>query len=115
MNSSLFDLFLIKNTACRAYLQATLPVAYGGLGIRLISDVALAGFLSSVCSTVQSEQNLLTHTLHYTYDTNEYWLSSFQSWSQSYQGPMPELKIYQSSWDKVISEFKFQNLIHSTN
>ena len=87
----------------RSYLQATLPIAQGGLGIRSALDIALAGFLSSVCATVQTVQSLIPPNLTYTYDTNEYWNSAFSIWSQSFGSSMPELKIYQSSWDKVIT------------
>ena len=40
----------------RAYNQATLPIALGGLGLRPAMEVALAGFLSSVCATKVEDQ-----------------------------------------------------------
>ena len=80
-----------------------LPISYGGVGTQQATDVSLAGFLSSVCATVQTVQSLIPPNLTYTYDTNEYWNSAFSIWSQSFGSSMPELKIYQSSWDKVIT------------
>ena len=49
-----------------AYQQATLPIAYGGLGIRLATEVALVGFLSSVCATSSTVQSLLPQTTQFT-------------------------------------------------
>ena len=46
-----------------AYQQATLPIAYGGLGIRLATEVVLVGFLSSVCATSSTVQSLLPQNL----------------------------------------------------
>ena len=85
----------------RAYQQATLPIAYGGLGIRLATDIAVVGYLSSVCASAPMVQNLLPQSFSHTYDKDEFWESAFSKWLQhSSQDTAPELKIYQSTWDK---------------
>ena len=43
----------------RAYNQATLPIVLGGLGLRPAMEVALVGFLSSVCATKVITRSLL--------------------------------------------------------
>ena len=50
-----------------SYDQATLPVAKGGLGIRPATEIAIPGFLSSVCSTAPMVQNLLPPNMFYSY------------------------------------------------
>ena len=94
--------------------QATLPIAFGGLGICQATDIALVGFLSNVCATASTVQSLLQYSIH-THHSNEHWESAFNVWSQSFQSSMQDFKIYQSRWDKVISEFKFQNLLQSAD
>ena len=104
------------NLSERAYIQATLPIAYGGLGIRLATDIALVGFLSSVCATTAAVQNVLPPNFSHTYYSNELWDSAFKLWcQQSPQKSAPELKIYQSEWDKVIYEYKYDTLLNSSH
>ena len=61
-----------------AHSQATLPIANGGLGLRLATDIALVGFLSSVCSTSETAKMLLP--LNQTIETNEHWENVFLNW-----------------------------------
>ena len=98
----------------RSYTQATLPIAYGGLGIRLSTDIALAGFLSSVCATTSMVQSLLPSGVSYSHLSNALWLSAFNKWSQNFQSTIPDKIIFQSSWDKPIYDFKLQNLLESS-
>ena len=96
-----------------AYSQATLPIANGGLGLRLATDIALVGFLSSVCATAATAQNLLPPSQANL--TNEYWETAFTIWKQqSSQTTKPEIPIYQSNWDKEIIDYRYQELLHST-
>ena len=55
---SLQDLLNVQLSSI-AYSQATLPVSFGGLGVRLASDLALPAFLSSVMSSSDMVQQLL--------------------------------------------------------
>ena len=95
-----------------AYKQATLPIAKGGLGLRLATEIALSGFLSSVCATKSKARNLLP--MNVTNATNVFWDSAFGKWKQlTSQINAPENPIYQSEWDKEIYEYNFQNLLSS--
>ena len=93
-----------------AYNQATLPISKGGLGLRLATEIALSGFLSSVCATKSMARNLLP--MNVTNATNFYWDLAFVKWKQlTSQITAPENPIYQSEWDKEVFEYNFEKLI----
>ena len=58
IKESLVDILNIS-LSVYAYKQLTLPIAKGGLGLHLTTEVALSGYLSSVCAT-KSTARLLT-------------------------------------------------------
>jgi hypothetical protein len=97
----------------RAYDQATLPVALGGLGLRPASEVALAGFLSSVCATKAISRSLMPPN---TGDQeNSLWESACSIWKdKAAQNEIPEIAIYQSNWDKELYDLRYQRLLHSS-
>ena len=47
----------------KSWLQSTLPVSKGGLGIRLASDLALPAFLSSAHGTILGANSLLPENI----------------------------------------------------
>ena len=47
----------------KSWLQSTLPVSKGGLGIRLASDLALPAFLSSAHGTISGANSLLPENI----------------------------------------------------
>ena len=95
-----------------AHTQATLPIAKGGLGLRLATEIALSGFLSSVCATKSSVRLLLPMNVNCA--TNVFWDSAFEKWQQlASQISAPENPIYQSEWDKEIYEYNYQKLLAS--
>ena len=95
-----------------AYNQATLPIAKGGLGLRLATEIALSGFLSSVCATKSTTRLLLPINVNNA--TNVFWDSAFVKWKQlASQNEAPENPIYQSEWDKVVYDNNYQNLLNS--
>ena len=61
-----------------AYSQATLPIANGGLGLRLATDIALVGYLSSVCATSEIVKMLLPP--NQTIEKNQFWEKAFSNW-----------------------------------
>ena len=94
----------------KAYNQATLPIAKGGLGLRLASEIALSGFLSSVCATKLTTRLLLP--INVTNATNIFWDSAFEKWKHlSTKITSPENPMYQSNWDKEIYEHNYQSLL----
>ena len=93
--------------------QATLPVAKGGLGLRPATEVAIAGYLSSIHATSGIVQSLLPINMrgqqcnHYEPALNEWKLRSGSA-------NLPQNPIFQSEWDKPLYEARFDLLLHST-
>ena len=63
IKDSLVQILNISLTEC-FYKQLTLPIAKGGLGLRLTTDLALSGYLSSVSATKSKAQLLLPTYVH---------------------------------------------------
>ena len=95
-----------------AWSQATLPVSKGGLGLRPASEVALAGYLSSVNATAGIVQSLLPTNLRG--QQCKYYESALQEWkSHSGSVDLPQNPIFQSEWDKPLYEVRFDQLLQS--
>ena len=95
-----------------AWNQATLPVAKGGLGLRPATEVAIAGYLSSVHASSGIVQSLLPITvrgqqcIHYETALSEWKLRSGLV-------NLPQNPIFQSEWDKPLYEVRFDRLLQS--
>jgi hypothetical protein len=95
-----------------AWSQATLPVAKGGLGLRPATEVALAGYLSSVHASSGIVQSLLPDNLR-GQKCNHY-ESALSEWkSSSGSVVLPQNPIFQSEWDKPLYEARFDLLLNS--
>ena len=80
------------------WLQATLPIKDGGLGIRRVASLALPAFLASAASTLQLQDHILAST-HISDDPLAESLKSL--WEATF-GPSPAAQSAhrQSSWDR---------------
>ena len=79
-----------------AYNQVTLPISKGGLGLRSAKEIAISGYLSSVCATISAVNLLQPENSSYVEDC--YWLMAFQQWKNlSAKTEEPLKPIYQSS------------------
>ena len=95
-----------------AYNQVILPISKGGLGLRSAKEIAISGYLSSVCATISAVNLLQPENSSYVEDS--YWLMAFQQWKNlSAKTEEPSKPIYQSSWDKEICDQNYQNLLIS--
>ena len=75
-------------------------------------EVALSGFLSSVCATKAIKRSLLP--LYVDLESNRFWDSACNLWKiRSSQNSTPVLSIYQSSWNKELYDYRYQELLHS--
>ena len=103
LNISLSDL---------AHSQLTLPIAKGGLGLRLATEIAISGYLSSVKASSSAVNSLLPVNMLDVKD--DFWELAFNQWkiltSKDVEPSNPAL---QSSWDKEIIEYNYQNLVQS--
>ncbi|KAJ0182426.1 hypothetical protein K1T71_001795 [Dendrolimus kikuchii] len=94
----------------RIWTQATLPVRFGGLGVRKISSVALPAFLSSVHSTKKFFQEILHADLEPSLSTE-----ARNAWLVVCPGSsLPIVPSIQRSWDGPICELSRKKLLETS-
>jgi len=93
------------------WLQASLPVKAGGLGIRRVSSLALPAFLASAASTLALQSSMLSNIPNVA-DTQ--FATSFEHWCLKYPASIPigELPHKQSFWDKPVIAETISELAH---
>jgi hypothetical protein len=79
------------------WVQASLPIKDGGLGIRRVSSLALSAFLASAASTLSLQKRILADCLIME-DTHM--LEYLEIWSDEFGSPPDPLPSKQSSWDR---------------
>ena len=80
------------------WLQASLPIKDGGLGIRRVSSLATPAFLASAASTLPLQSRILAAC---TYTSDSVLQTNLSSWSLAF-GPLPDpLPIKQSFYDRT--------------
>ena len=90
--------------------QATLPVKFGGLGLRSASDISLSAYLSSLHSSRTLVQEILAQSTEFSSDTEI--RAAEAVWSE--QGfSVPENTQRQRAWDEVACKSK--SSLHSAN
>ena len=103
----------ILNTTLKeesSWIQSTLPVKFGGLGIRLASDIALPAYLSSVKASRSSTFALLSPEIQVEH--NPFFEQGCEEWKLKLEATEPPINpIYQSSWDKPLCQKKLENLL----
>ena len=89
-NSNLSDL---------QWIQASLPVKVGGLGIRRVASLAPSAFLASAASTLDLQEYILSRS---TINPDQAVAALRELWSSTYNLPCPAapLASKQHSWDK---------------
>ena len=95
-----------------SWIQSTLPVARGGLGIRSIKDIALPAFISSAYGTTGATKRLLPEYITLP-DYQELVEAEEEWWTRV--GSNDDLQIInkamQSEWDKPLAESIYQGLL----
>ena len=110
IKSALTNILNLQLIDDRTWEQCTLPVKYGGLGIRSAEEVALPAYLSSVRGSLGTTMSLLPNSI--TEEKNEFFEYGCGQWLlKSGKENVPENAIYQSEWDKPLCEIKLKNLI----
>ena len=85
------------------WLQASLPVKEGGLGVRRVTSLAPSAFLASAAGTAALQQQLLLRSP--TFATADAAVSLVSNvWSSAHNSPCPTgLVAYrQSAWDRPV-------------
>ena len=94
----------------QAWLQATLPIKRGGLGVRLASQVALPAFLASCGSTSELVQKLLPTHLNNMH--NQQFAIATDIWKGlSGQNESPLLAVSQKAWDTPLVEVTSEQVL----
>ena len=101
-----------------AWLQSSLPVTSGGLGIRLASDLALPTFLSSAYGAEKGMATLLPDIIkEEQYDLRQEaeitWKETVTNNNGEPTTAVPSTRSIQSSWDKPMFELKHSQLLNS--
>jgi len=92
--------------------QASLPIKRGGLGIRLVSEVASSAFLSSVCATKILQDSILICT---DAVNDSSYLRALSFWTHMYNcsAPLGEAAYIQRSWDLHAIEDSYKQILES--
>jgi len=86
-----------SNLAEFQWIQASLPVHDGGLGIRRVSSLAIPAFVASAASTLSLQSDSLSGCVS---SDNNFLQSCLLSWSAQF-GDIPQiLPLKQSFWDR---------------
>lgn len=96
-----------------SWLQASLPVRYGGLGVRKISSVSLPAFLSSVHSSAGLVGKILrapptNYEISGLDDARNAWLSACPGQN------IPYNPCSQRGWDDVLNKLTYTSLLNSS-
>ncbi|XP_029654080.1 uncharacterized protein LOC115227355 [Octopus sinensis] len=95
----------------QGWKQASLPVSFGGLGIRNPTDVSRPAFLSSLYSS----QTLVQKILHLLPESSLPKMTAyFDSWSAK-ESKLPSDFCSQKSYDKIVCEGRFVSLLKTSN
>ena len=88
-----------SNLSDSQWLQASLPVRNGGLGVRRVSSLALSAFLASAAGTLILQDQVLLGSN----SAPDSFVTVFQSvWTDTYSQPLPDqpASSKQSTWDE---------------
>ena len=95
------------------WVQSSLPISMGGLGIRKASEVAVPAYLSSVCATSKGVEAMVPNTIFE--ETNPFLESAQQRWLDM-AGPdvlLPENTSSQKEWDLPLCKSRYDRLLAS--
>lgn len=80
------------------WMQASLPIKDGGLGVRRVTSLATSAFIASAASTCSLQDDLLSSC---PFITPYSWLQSYlDAWSSRFGAPPSPLPLSQSFWDR---------------
>ena len=80
------------------WLQASMPIKHGGLGIRRVTSLAASAFLASAASTLVLQEQILAQ---FSCPTDSFLDSYLSCWSTSAGPPPDPLPGKQSFWDNL--------------
>ena len=104
----------VSMTSEPAWLQASLPVRAGGIGIRRTVQLAPSAFLASAAGCSDLIHNILPPRLHNISDPHTE--AALACWSEHHDHPPPTVleSRYQRVWDSTRIEVVYQNLLETS-
>ncbi|GAV00129.1 hypothetical protein RvY_11020 [Ramazzottius varieornatus] len=104
----------ITNTSMTdpVWIQASLPVAKGGLGLRRAEEIALSTYLASISSAKQLVTSMVAD-----FDLDELCATELTSWMEvsSTELPLAALRVFQHTWDLPIVEKNFSEVLQASS
>ena len=111
IKESLQDILNVKLDE-KGWDQSSLPIKFGGLGIKLASEVALPAYLSSVYSSKSTVKSLIPASIRE--DLNTFYENACTEWKViTERENIPDNPNFQSEWDSPIYVKRYTNLIHT--
>ena len=94
---STIDRITNSNLSDTEWLQASMPIKLGGLGLRQVCSLAIPAFLASAASTLSLQDSILAA---HPCDAESAFLDYIEKWSTSFGTPSEPLSGKQSYWDR---------------
>ena len=96
-----------------SWTQASLPVKFGGLGIRRAVQLALSAFLASAAASSSLINQILPQSLQGTPIPNVD--DAMALWSSNHSHPPPDRDVHhlQKSWDTICASATADNLLEN--
>ena len=94
------------------WVQASLTVRYGGLGVRAAGDLALPAFLSSEKATIDLVRELLP--AGYSAVQSQHFTTAADLWKETAGLTDLPLSSTQAAWDEPLIRVRFRGLLEST-
>ena len=98
-----------------AWSQASLPVRYGGLGLRSVASLALPCYLSSAHKALSTVKSIIKHPNLQKLQQLNHAESHFQGLHPHTALPNGEAALRQKSWDELTCKAVFNNLTSTAN
>ena len=104
------------NLGDHSFVQATLPVKFGGLGVRRVEDISLPAFIASCSKTAETVSQLLPHEhmTPFTASLSEAVLK-WKAIDSRLSEPLPSASGFQKNWDYPVAELHLAILIEKAS
>ena len=99
-----------------SWTQAVLPTRYGGLGLRLIQDLALPSYAASLHHCMQLVVTMLPGTMHTSLSAErEVTVTDWRNAADSAEPPAGDAARVQRAWDSVLADKVRSHLLSVSN
>ena len=97
----------------QTFRQASLPVKFGGVGVRLAEDISLPAFIPSCSKAVDIVGRLLSsnHLAHFESSMSKA-VATWKAIDSRLMEPEPSVRGLQKSWDFPVAELNFKILLN---